>query len=141
MQSYRTILMTTWLIGGSIIILLFIVQTQLGAFSGDEAKAWEWLSPNLFPTLTLVLGVTQLTKPGSAHVSKRRPPLFLPSLLTSILFLASLILSILLQPFTNKKPIEALYQANVWLGPLQGFVSSTLGVFFAREIPKGASNS
>ena len=104
MHRYRNILMLIWLVGGGAILLLFIAQTQIGAFDGQEDKAWQWLLPNLLPTLTLVLGVTRLTVAGRERRSGAWPSLFLPSLLTSLLFLAALLLSLLLLPFARKSP-------------------------------------
>ena len=138
MQRYRSILAMTWLVGGAIVVLTVIMQATLGHYGTAAREAWAWLFPNLFPTLTLVLGVTGLTKVGEVGNPDATQKLFLLAMGASIFYLLVLAIPIFAQPFVAGDPMDALRQASLWLGPLQGVASTLLGVFFARETPKSA---
>lgn len=136
MQRYRLTLAITWLAGGGIVVLTVIMQATLGHYGSEAREAWAWLFPNLFPTLTLVLGITGLTKAGDVADPDATRKLFIIAMAASLFYLLVLAMPIFLQPFVAGDPVDALRQANLWLGPLQGVVSTLLGVFFTRESPK-----
>ena len=135
MQAYRLKLALTWLVGGALIFLVMVLQSMLGKYEGETQAAWEWLLTNIVPTLTLVLGITTLTKPGTQASPEGVRSLFYISLAASIFYLLLLALPILLQPLVSATPLPFLRQSNLWLGPLQGVVTTLLGVFFTRENP------
>lgn len=140
MQRYRLILAVTWLVGGAVIVLTMIMQATLGHYGTQARDAWEWLFPNLFPTLTLVLGVTGFTKAGVAGKPDSTRMLFILSMGISIFYMLILAMPIFLQPFVAGDPVDALRQSNLWLGPVQGLASTLLGVFFTREKPAAAAD-
>ncbi|UAK24522.1 hypothetical protein [Sphingomonas nostoxanthinifaciens] len=133
MQSYRLRLMLAWVVGGGLVLTVMILQTSLGHYGDDAEAAWQWLIPNLVPSLTLVLGVSAFTKPEPVDMPSGMKPLFLVCMAMSIFYLLVLALPILIQPMVGTAPLPLLHQSNLWLGPLQGLASSLLGVFFARE--------
>ena len=133
MQTYRLRLALTWATGGGIVFLTMILQTTLGHYGDDAQQAWAWLLPNLIPSLTLVLGVSAFTKPDNAELTPGIRSLFPICTALSIFYLVVLALPILIQPMVGGAPLPLLRQSNLWLGPLQGLVSTLLGVFFARE--------
>jgi hypothetical protein len=133
MQGYRLRLMLTWLVGGGVVLLIMILQTTFGHYGDDAQGAWQWLLPNLIPTLTLVMGVSAFTRPDPATTPSGIKSLFTICMAMSIFYLLVLVLPILLQPMVGGAPLPLLRQSNLWLGPLQGLASTLLGVFFARE--------
>lgn len=135
MQKYRLALAITWLTGGGLILLTMIIQTTLGHYGEDSKAAWDWLSPNLVPTMTLVLGITTLTKPGQTPERSDLRSLFMIAMGVSIFYLVALALPILLHPLVDSPSIEVLRTSTLWLGLLQGGASTVLGVFFTREAP------
>ena len=48
-------------------------------------------------------------------------------------YLVIILVSILIQPFSEKPPIELMHSSNLWLGPLQGLVASALSILFVSK--------
>jgi hypothetical protein len=49
-------LLTLWLFGGGGLCFLVIIQTILGHY-GEAGEVWNWLLPNVMPTLSLIISV------------------------------------------------------------------------------------
>jgi hypothetical protein len=77
-------------------------------------------------------------RPHDRHVD---PFIYELSACLSIAYFSMVLLTILLQPFIAADHLELLQTSNLWLTPLHGLVTLSLGAFFvkakqARSYPK-----
>lgn len=113
---------------------LLLFQTIFGHFGERASEAWGWLLPSVMPTLSLIVGVLVtdgLGKGVKTEVVDRF--LFRLSFTLSSVYLFAAVATILLQPFATLPPFELMKQSNLWLGPLQGLVSASIGAFFVKR--------
>ncbi len=45
-----------WFLNAAVLTILFIVFTVFNRFDNKVLNAWEWLSQNIIPTITLMIG-------------------------------------------------------------------------------------
>jgi hypothetical protein len=129
MQRNRVILTILWWTWGLLLIVLQVVLSYQPAIFGDDASAaWEWLLPNLTPTLLLVGAVSYQQRRKGRQADQRH--LFGIAVAASIIYLLLLTIAVLSVLFTTD-PVAMLHKSNLWLGPLQGLTASLLGLFFA----------
>jgi hypothetical protein len=123
-----------WLWGIALLILLIFLSLQPAIFGQDTQKIWQWFLPNILPTLTMV-GAAAYAAPQPTVGAPAAPAmLFLFALGTSILYLLALTFSIIFSAFYQPNaPLDFLNQSSLWLGPLQGFVSSALAFYFVKK--------
>lgn len=127
-----------WLIGGGIIFFLVLFQTLLGRYGSEPAQAWGWMLPTITPTLMLIVGV-YVAEAG--HQRDQRLVgrfLFRLSMGLSIAYLAVVLLTLLVQPISPIEPMQMFKISHLWLAPLQGLASASLGAFFVRRKPDDA---
>ena len=124
-----------WFLGAGIVFILILLQTLFGKYSGQEEKAWGWFLPTVMPTLSLMIGVLVAdTKQRQVKDERKIDPfLFKLSMSLSIAYFGVVLLTILVQPFTEMLILELLDKSNLWLGPLQGLVAASLGAFFIKR--------
>ncbi|MFL6236430.1 MAG: hypothetical protein ACJ76N_25090 [Thermoanaerobaculia bacterium] len=129
----RRNLAVVWFFGSGILLVLLVVQTLGNHYGEEDREAWGWLLPNVMPTLSLIIGVLVAEAVGSDSTGKLADAfLYRISLALSIIYLLLVLLPIVAQPFTSGSPLEALKRSSLWLGPLQGLVSASLGAFFIK---------
>jgi hypothetical protein len=134
LDTVRTRLATVWLTGGSLAFIIVVAQSLMGRFGDQTQEAWGWLLPTIMPTLGMivsVLGYAALDPLFSSSVVRKS--FFLLSMWLSGFYLFLVLLTILVQPFTGRSPIELMQTSNLWLGPFQGLVASALGVLFVSK--------
>jgi hypothetical protein len=119
-----------WFGCAGFLFVLFFFQQIGGKYGKNADDAWSWLLPNIIPTLSLIIGI--LIKDASSTKSNITVDRFLFRLSCglSICYIVMIILMVLLNP-TN--PLEMMRQSKLFLGPLQGLVSATLGAFFITK--------
>ena len=143
LDSVRVTLASVWLVGTGIIVIIVVVQSLLGHFGDRAQEAWGWLLPTILPSLGMiltVLGYTALDPTMSTSVV--RASFYRIALGISIVYLCLISLTILIEPFTSRKPTELMSLSNLWLGPIQGLVASALGVLFvSKRKPDEDANS
>ena len=104
-------------------------------------EAWSWFLPNVFPTLSLMIGVA-VSEFGSEIASEKHidPFLYRLALWLSVAYFLVLMAELFLQPFfcVDQLPIDFLKKSNLWLGPMQSIVTGALGFFFAKTERKSA---
>lgn len=140
LDTVRTKLAIVWLAGCGAILLIVIMQSLLGRFGEKTQEAWGWLLPTIMPSLAMivtVLGYTALEPQLSKFVVRRT--FYRLAISLSLMYLLVVSLTILVQPFAGKDPIELMRISNLWLGPLQGLVASALGVLFVSKQQKRGS--
>jgi hypothetical protein len=134
----RNRLAILWLGAAAALFLLLIVQSILGHFENRSQEVWSWALPTVMPTLTLVLtvlGADALKSEESEQVVKKSF-LRLASLLSGF-YLLLVVSTLLIEPLTSIRLVDLLKLSNLWLGPLQGLVTSSLGLLFfsKRDAP------
>lgn len=133
MHRQRVILTSLWWAWGLLLIVLQVILSYQPAIFGDQASAaWEWLLPNLTPTLLLVGAVSYQQRRVERKSADYRH-LFGIALAASAIYLLLLTMAILSVLFTTD-PVAMLHKSNLWLGPLQGLTASVLGVFFTAPV-------
>jgi hypothetical protein len=133
--KYKKVLATIWFSGSGIVFILILLQTLGGKFSGQEEKAWGWFLPTVMPTLSLIIGVLVVEiKQGSATDKKEVSSFFYKLTMSlSIVYFVVLLMPVLIEPFISMRILELLVLSNLWLGPLQGLVTASVGVFFIKK--------
>lgn len=127
-------LATVWFLGGGVVFAILVIQT-LNQHYGDQARdAWGWFLPTVMPILTLIVSATAVTKAESQATVDRS--VFYISFGLSLFYLLLVIGTIAYQIFTTLKPsemIDLMKTSNLWLGPVQGLLGISLGVFFGKR--------
>jgi hypothetical protein len=140
LDDVRLKLARVWLIGGGGIFLILVVQSLLHVYGDLTQEAWGWFLPTLMPSLGMIVTVLTYTAldPLMTGSVVRKSFASIASWL-SILYLLTVMLTILIQPFASNTPAEAvglMRTSNLWLGPLQGLLASALGVLFVSKQKK-----
>lgn len=133
MKKCKKKLAVLWFSGASILLAIFILQTNFGHY-GDKAKeAWSWLLPSILPTLSLIIIVLVMDTLGKGVKTENVDRfMFRLSFYLSFAYLSIIFLIILTQPFASMTPLELMNQSNIYLGPFQGLVSASLGAFYVK---------
>lgn len=123
-----------WFVFSGIIFLLIFFQTLFGKYEDKIEVVWNWLLPNLIPTLSIILSVFfaefNQRKRKEKHVDRFYYKLVI---ILSLFYLCVLLLIILLDPFINKSFLETISKSNYYLVPLQCIVGISIGFFFVKS--------
>lgn len=123
-----------WLIAAAVLTLILVMQSLLGKFGDNAQEVWGWALSTIMPTLGMiisVLGYTALDPTTGTSVVKKSFSAI--AFWLSVLYLILIALTVLIQPFSGKDPIQLMRLSNLWLGPFQGLVASALGVLFVSK--------
>jgi hypothetical protein len=135
LDGARNTLFAVWGFGGGLIMLILVVQSLLGHYGGKVQDVWGWFLPTIMPTLSMifiVLGYSALEDRLSKAVVRRS--YYHAATWLSLVYIVLILLTILVQPFASaEKAVELMIMSNLWLGPVQGIVSSALGVMFITK--------
>jgi hypothetical protein len=134
MRGAQRALAGTWFGTSFVIVSIVLIQSILGHYS-DPAEAWGWVTTNLVPTLSLMVGILVAENVGKAEPDRDVDAfLFQLALGLSLFYLLSLLLTLLLSPFAQSLPLALMKQSQqLWIGPIQGLVTASLGAFFVRS--------
>jgi hypothetical protein len=134
LDTARVRLAAVWFIGTGLVLCLVILQSIMNRFGSRTQEAWEWLLPTIMPTLGMILSglVCTAFDPLSSGVFVRRS-FYQVAVWLSAFYQALILLTILLQPFSDIDPIDLMHRSNLWLGPIQGLVGVALGVLFVSK--------
>jgi hypothetical protein len=122
-----------WFALALLIGAIMAFETSMGAFK-DASVPWDWLKPNLLPSLSLMIGVfvAEYAADNPPGTRKIAPFFFHLTFGLSALYLVA-ILAIILQPWSEAARIALMKSSQAtWLSALQGFVTASLGVFFVK---------
>lgn len=125
-----------WLTGAGLVTGLLILQSVLGKYQNRAQDVWSWALPTIMPTLSLILsglGAGALKKRANLRVSRK---FYAIATTLSAFYLTLLMFTLLIEPFTPYEPLELLHLSNLWLGPIQGLVASSVGVLFLSKSEK-----
>jgi hypothetical protein len=122
-----------WFGGCALLLILMILNSIIGTYGDNPKDAWGWFLPTVLPSLSLMAGAlmydAQTRSRGNLKVDKL---LFGITLSMSSLYLFLVLCSILLYGPAAKDPVKLMTDSNLWLGPLQGLVTATVGFFFVK---------
>lgn len=146
LERARKRLALIWLSGGAILFLLIAVQTLSGAYGADVEKVWSWYLQAIMPTLTLMVGAFVSNVLNSAeYVGNVDRFLYRFTFAMSLVYIIGIAAPLLFAPITSESIAVLLKSSNLYLLPLQGLVSLSLGAFFVNrstpEKPTIASSS
>jgi hypothetical protein len=132
-------LMIVWLIGVTPSVSLLIIRT-LSPDSLNIEKVWGWLLTSIMPTLSLVIG-TYAAAAQQSQVGKIADRTFYKITIgLSIGYLIILNIAVFWYPLKHEDALKLLDTMSLVLGPLQGLVSASLGVFFIHQTTRGNPN-
>ena len=133
LKSSRNLLTLIWLLGFLPAFLILSAQTYFGTYYGDNDKeAWSWFTPNIVPTLGLIIGTLASGAVGEHEDRAVDPFFFRLTLALSILYLTIFNLIFILEPLSDSPPLETFRRSSLFLGVAQGLVTIALGAFFVR---------
>jgi len=124
-----------WFIGSGFPFLMLFFQSLSANKYGDKlSEAWGWLLPTIMPSLSLIIGVLILDVSKQGIKTKMIDSFIYRLTFTlSLIYLIFVSLTFILPPIANIQTIEFMKKSNLWLGPFQGLVSASLGVFFIKR--------
>ena len=125
-----------WFTGSGFLFALLLLQTIFGQYGSEAREAWGLILPTFVPALFLIIGTLLADATSSADpdasVTVDRFFFRLADFL-SITYLATVVLIILLSPFSKFSQPELIKLSNLWLAPFQGLVTAALGAFFVSK--------
>jgi hypothetical protein len=131
-DSCKKRLSLLWFLGGLFIFLILVYQSQEGKFGAQVGDVWSWFLPTIMPTLSLMVGVFILDA-----TTGRRPKMLVDRYFYRVAFgLSAFYLVLVALPLIKlhaRETLELLGRSNLWLGPLQGLTTATLGAFFVKS--------
>lgn len=125
-----------WLVLSGILFLLFLILSLTKYSQGENGNLiWGGFLPNIVPTLSLILGVFVSEMINRADNTREVPRFyfnltFYLSLFYLIIFFILIIIDTL-DPVLNL--ITIINKSNVYLGPVQGLVTLSIGLFFVKS--------
>ena len=130
----RGIISLFWISSCGLLIILVSFKTILGKYGHDWEIVWSWLSPLIFPILSLVVAVWTLSKNPVEEKEVRSLPIFWGALLLSIFYMILLWGVILLEPLSELSGTDILKWSGWYLGPVQGVVAAAIGKLFVEYV-------
>ncbi len=125
-----------WFTGSAIIFALLLLQTFFGKYGAEVKDAWGLMLPTFMPALALIIGTLVADSTASDNSEETVTVdrfFFRLSFFLSTAYLLTVILTILLSPFSQLSLLELIKLSNLWLAPFQGLVTASLGAFFVSK--------
>ncbi|MGI8773200.1 MAG: hypothetical protein ACR2JE_17390 [Acidobacteriaceae bacterium] len=132
-------LVLVWLIGALPSFVLVFAKTFEPGPPGLEPgptgidKIWSWLMPAIMPTLLLVVGTAATAAITDNAASKVNKTFYGIAIGISSFYLLVLFITILVAMQWSINSMDALDRGSLYLGPLQGLASASLGAFFVSK--------
>lgn len=133
-QRCKRNLSKIWFIGVALIFFVLILQSYFNHYGTRVEEAWAWFLPSVLPNSSLIIGVFVSDAMGnnlkSASVDK-----FLYRLTAWFItvYLMLMLLTLLIQPLLVQPPLDIMKLSNLWLAPIQGLVTASLGIFYLQK--------
>lgn len=141
LEQARKLIAKIWFIGGGISFFLVIFQSITGRFEGIAQEMWAWFTPTIVPTLGLIIGVLASTASEDDSGRTVRRFFYHCAIGLSAVYLATLLLTMLLEPLAGSHNMQYYHFANYWLTPVQGLVVAALGALFNSRKKTDGSGS
>jgi len=130
-------LAVVWGIGFIVPVAILGAQTFLGTvYHGQDSEAWNWFTPNIVPTIGLIIATFASSSPGRSEEQPVSAPLFVIALVLSVSYAVALIAIVALAPLADSPPLETYKRSSLLLGVIQGVVTGALGGFFIKNAKK-----
>ena len=128
---------TLWFVYCALLFLLFFLQSISGKFEDKNQEAWGWFLALIMPNLTLMISVFayDISNPG-VETSQIAIFFYRLTFSLSLFYLSAILLILLLQPLTEKSITQLMNESSIFLGPFQGLVSGSIGLFFVNKEKK-----
>jgi hypothetical protein len=128
---------TLWFVYCALLFLLIFLQSISGKFEDKNQEAWGWFLALIMPNLTLMISVFAYDI-NNREVEISQIGIFFYRLTFSLSFfyLSAILLILLLQPLTEKSITQLMNESSIFLGPFQGLVSGSIGLFFVNKETK-----
>jgi peptidoglycan/LPS O-acetylase OafA/YrhL len=130
----RGIISLFWIISAGLLIILVSFQTILGKYGHDWEIVWSWLTPLVFPILSLVVAVWTLSNNPVEEKAVRSLPIFWGAMLLSIFYMVLLWGVVLLEPLSELSWTDIMKWSGWYLGIIQGVVAGAIGKFFVEYV-------
>ncbi|HEY5746644.1 MAG TPA: hypothetical protein VIU12_11245 [Chryseolinea sp.] len=125
-----------WLGFAAILFAILLVFTANQRFDSHNNEAWGWYSQNIVPSLFLIVTVLVKSAKATADTTEIDPFYFKLSFILSLFYLLLLMGVLVYSPMPHgdggPSPIQFLTQSNLFLGIVQGIVTSCLGIFYVK---------
>lgn len=122
-----------WLIFAAMIFTIFIIMT-FTKFQNYDQTAWNWLLPSLLPTLSLIIGVLVTDSSSKTDLDVTVGRFYYIIAMGCSVFYLTLLLGLILLHSEMSIDIETMFKrSNIFLGPLQGLVSASIGIFYYKS--------
>jgi hypothetical protein len=129
----RAILSGVWIFGSAPLILIITIQTIMGVYD-DWDTPWSWLTPFIFPLLSLIVTVWTVSRPPALDHEVKEAYVLWAAVFMSLFFLL-IMYAIPILGRMSPTPMGKIMKASVWyLSPLQALVTVLLGKFFIENI-------
>lgn len=137
MGKARKKLAILWISVTSLIFICLIFISSGNRFIEDREELWSWFLQNTVPVLTMIIGVL-VVEANSVNENKVVETFYYKiCFYISMFYLLMIILTIFLVPLADVKggftPIGFINFSEVYLLPFQGFVTTSLGIFFVKS--------
>jgi len=140
MRSARHCLAALWLALGSLLVVFVSIQMTMDVYGTSSRDVWEWLVPNIVPTMTLVIGALAADLRPTIHDYKVSRMFFFVAFGLSFVYLVFLIVLVFYSvahvpedPEVGSPALKAMQRATFGIGALQGLVALSLGAFFVQR--------
>lgn len=123
-----------WFIGAGLFFLFLFAQTITNKYADKTPEVWTWAMQSFIPILSLIL--SGLIAQNSDPSLKDRPVdsfFFKLSYYVSFFYLFILFATVLSAPFAGSNPVDFYKRANLLLTPIQGVLTTSIGVFFLKK--------
>lgn len=123
-----------WFSGGAVMFLYVIFLSVRIVDRETVIAIWSWFLPTIMPTLSLIVGAT-VSRVLTARESKQEVNLFSYRLALglSVFYLFIVGMVFLMKPFTSSSIEDVMKISHLWLAPVQGLTSASLGAFFVQK--------
>ena len=122
------LLLMTWGVGAIVVFVVLLIQHMGGAFGSDASRAWGWYTATALPALSLLTGSFIADGGRNEQIDKAA---FKFVLAVSLFYLVILVLASMRYAFqSSHTALDVLADSSVFLGPVQGLVSLSLGRLF-----------
>lgn len=133
-NSAKKKIATLWFLLVCLIFVLMFIQTLMGKYENKVSEAWGWLFPSVLPTLSLILTVFIFDIKNPQNQAMRVDRFYFRLVyFLSFFYLVLILFILLLQPVTGKPIIFLMKDSSIYLGPFQGIISGSMGLFFVKK--------
>jgi len=127
-------LATLWFVLVGLIFILMFTQTLMGKYENKVSEAWGWLFPSVLPTLSLIITVFVFDIGHQQNKVLRVDKFYYRMVFgLSLFYLFTLFAILLLQPVIGVPIITLMKDSSMYLGPFQGLISASMGLFFIKK--------